>query len=330
MIDTSPAETTTSSPSRSPSRAPSSSLTWATGFALILVALHLLPPEWHRALWYDRALVGSGEWWRLLTGNLVHVGWTHLALDVGALVIGIFVFYEARTPVAWTVALVVCGLATNIGLYFGMKGRVIPACSACTSGSQSIGYSYEAIRFGRATLMAAGGAEELCASEAAVFDTLYATSTRNDTPATTPRPFDRARDGLVIGEGAATLVLEEREHALARGARILGEIVGFGCNSDGTHVTQPESATMAQAMRLALDDAGLPAQAIDYVSAHGTATDRGDIAESQATAEVLGHRVPISPGRAAPCRVPARGARTLASGRRSRSARRRRRAPRAA
>ena len=184
--------------------------------------------------------------------------------------------------------------AVNIGLFFGVKGRVIPTSSACTSGSQGIGYAYEAIRFGRQVVMLAGGAEELSGPGAAVFDTLFATSTRNDTPETTPRPFDRARDGLVIGEGAATLVLEEREHALARGARILGEIVGFGCNSDGTHVTQPESATMAQAMRLALDDAGLPAQAIDYVSAHGTATDRGDIAESQATAEVLGHRVPIS------------------------------------
>ncbi|MBU1664964.1 MAG: beta-ketoacyl-ACP synthase, partial [Gammaproteobacteria bacterium] len=183
--------------------------------------------------------------------------------------------------------------AVNIGLFFGLKGRVIPTSSACTSGSQAIGYAYEAIRFGRQDLMVAGGAEELSALDAAVFDTLFATSTKNDTPELTPRPFDAARDGLVVGEGAATLILEEREHALARGATIYAEIVGFACNSDGAHITQPEAATMATAMRLALSDAGLKAAAIGYVNAHGTATDRGDIAETQATAEVLG-RVPIA------------------------------------
>ncbi len=183
--------------------------------------------------------------------------------------------------------------AVNIGLFFGLKGRVIPTSSACTSGSQAIGYAYEAIRFGRQDRMIAGGAEELSALDAAVFDTLFATSTKNDTPERTPRPFDVARDGLVVGEGAATLILEEREHALARGATIYAEIVGFACNSDGAHITQPEAATMATAMRLALADAGLPPTAIGYVNAHGTATDRGDIAESRATAEVLG-RVPLS------------------------------------
>ncbi|HZX30397.1 MAG TPA: beta-ketoacyl synthase N-terminal-like domain-containing protein, partial [Rhodocyclaceae bacterium] len=120
------------------------------------------------------------------------------------------------------------------------------------------------------------------------------TSTRNDEPERTPRPFDKDRDGLVVGEGAATLVLEEYEHAQARGATILAEIVGFGTNSDGAHITQPEAATMAEALRLALADAALPASAIGYVSAHGTATDRGDVAESHATAEVLGSKVPIS------------------------------------
>jgi 3-oxoacyl-[acyl-carrier-protein] synthase II len=183
--------------------------------------------------------------------------------------------------------------AVNIGLFFGLKGRVIPTSSACTSGSQAIGYAYEAIRFGRQDRMIAGGAEELSALDAAVFDTLFATSTKNDTPELSPRPFDVARDGLVVGEGAATLILEEREHALARGATIHAEIVGFACNSDGAHITQPEAATMATAMRLALKDAGLPPEAIGYVNAHGTATDRGDIAESRATAEVLG-RVPLS------------------------------------
>ncbi len=184
--------------------------------------------------------------------------------------------------------------AVNIGLFFGLKGRVIPTSSACTSGSQGIGYAYEAIRYGKQDLMVAGGAEELSSTAAAVFDTLFATSQKNECPASTPRPFDAGRDGLVVGEGAATLVLEAYEHASARGATILAEIVGFACNADGAHVTQPESDTMAVVMRQALEDAGLPADAIGYVSAHGTATDLGDIAESHATRRVLGPKVPIS------------------------------------
>lgn len=184
--------------------------------------------------------------------------------------------------------------AVNIGLYFGLKGRIIPTSSACTSGSQGIGYAYEAIKYGRQALMVAGGAEELCVTEAAVFDTLYATSTRNDTPETTPRPFDLRRDGLVIGEGAGTLVLEEFERARQRGAKIYAEIVGYGTNADGSHVTQPQSETMEGAMRLALADAGLAPERIGYVSAHGTATELGDIAESHATHQVFGAGVPIS------------------------------------
>lgn len=184
--------------------------------------------------------------------------------------------------------------AVNVGLFFGLRGRVIPTSSACTSGSQGIGYAYEAIRFDRQTIMLAGGAEEISAPGAAVFDTLFATSCRNESPETTPRPFDRDRDGLVIGEGAATLVLEDYEHARARGATIYAEIVGFATNSDGRHITQPESATMAVVMQQALDDAKLPPSAVGYVSAHGTATDRGDIAESRATVSVLGAGKPIS------------------------------------
>jgi len=182
----------------------------------------------------------------------------------------------------------------NIGVFFGATGRVITTSSACTSGSQGIGYAYEAIRSGKQTAMIAGGAEELCATEAAVFDTLFATSTRNDAPHTTPRPFDGTRDGLVIGEGAGTLILEELEHAQARGARIYAELVGFGTNSDGCHVTQPNAATMQEAMRLALEDAGLEPGAIGYVNAHGTATAHGDIAETQATSRMFGPSMPIS------------------------------------
>ncbi|MDQ7996026.1 MAG: beta-ketoacyl-ACP synthase [Luteibacter sp.] len=184
--------------------------------------------------------------------------------------------------------------AVNVGVFFGLRGRIITTSSACTSGSQAIGYGYEAIQQGKQTLMLCGGAEELSGPGAAVFDTLFATSTRNDSPELTPRPFDAKRDGLVVGEGATTLILEEYEHAMARGATIYAEVVGFGTNSDGQHITQPTRETMAAAMRMALADAGLTPDAIGYVSAHGTATDRGDVAETHATADVLGGGVPIS------------------------------------
>lgn len=183
--------------------------------------------------------------------------------------------------------------AVNIGLFFGLTGRIIPTSSACASGSQGIGYAYESILWDKADVMIAGGAEELDVTQAAVFDTLFATSTWNDRPALTPRPYDRDRDGLVIGEGATTLVLEERAHALARGATIHAEVVGFASNSDGHHITQPHAETMGEAMRLALRDARLPAEAIGFVSGHGTATEWGDIAETQATWQVLGPRAPI-------------------------------------
>lgn len=182
----------------------------------------------------------------------------------------------------------------NIGVFFGLKGRVFTTSSACTSGSQGVGYAFEAVRSGAQDIMVAGGAEELCPTEAAVFDTLYATSTFNDRPDTTPRPFDRDRDGLVIGEGACALIVENRDRALARGAKIYAEIVGFETNSDGAHVTQPSSDMMQNVMELALGNAGLDAGAIGYVCAHGTATHRGDIAESHATRNVVGESVPIS------------------------------------
>jgi 3-oxoacyl-[acyl-carrier-protein] synthase II len=184
--------------------------------------------------------------------------------------------------------------AVNIGVFFGVTGRIITTSSACTSGSQGIGYAYEAIVSGKQTAMIAGGAEELCATEAAVFDTLFATSVKNDTPAFTPRPFEAGRDGLVIGEGAGTLILEDMEHAQQRGAKIYAELVGFGTNCDGCHVTQPNTATMKIAMQLALDDAGIAPSDIGYVNAHGTGTQQGDIAESHATRQMFGAAVPIS------------------------------------
>jgi len=184
--------------------------------------------------------------------------------------------------------------AANVGIFFGLRGRIIPTSSACTSGSHAIGYAYESIKHGQQTLMFAGGAEELCPSEAIAFDMLYATSRRNDEPRLTPRPYDRDRDGLVVGEGAGMLVLEELAHAQARGAPIYAELVGFGTNSDGVHVTKPEEATMRIVMELALRDAGLPPSVVGYVNGHGTATEHGDIAESRATSAVFGSRMPLS------------------------------------
>ncbi len=184
--------------------------------------------------------------------------------------------------------------AVNISLYFKTVGRIIPSGTACTSGSLAIGYAYEAIKHGIQDVMIAGGAEEFDITQVAVFDTLYATSTKNDTPEITPAPFDKMRDGLVIGSGAGTLILEEYEHAIARGAKIYAEIVGFGSNTDGMHATQPNRETMAQCMRLALNDANLSATDIGYINLHGTGTIHGDIAESTATESVFGTNTPAS------------------------------------
>ncbi len=184
--------------------------------------------------------------------------------------------------------------AVNVSLFFGIKGRLIPTSSACTSGSQAIGYAFETIRDGRQIAMVAGGAEEMSPGASAVFDTLYATSQKNNTPSLTPSPFDVDRDGLVIGSGAGALVLEEYEHAKARGAKILGEIVGFATNCDATHITQPNSVTIEQCIRSSIDDAGIDSKDIGYICAHGTATTRGDEAESQATSAVFGNKTPFS------------------------------------
>lgn len=182
----------------------------------------------------------------------------------------------------------------NLSLYFKTKGRFIPTGTACTSGSLAIGYAYENIKSGAQDIMIAGGAEEFSPTQIAVFDTLFATSVKNDTPNMTPSPFDSGRDGLVIGEGAGTLILEEYEHAKARGAKIYAEIVGFGTNTDGTHITNPNKDTMAKCMGLALDSAGIRASDIGYINAHGTATKQGDISETTATEEVFGSHTPIS------------------------------------
>jgi 3-oxoacyl-[acyl-carrier-protein] synthase II len=151
------------------------------------------------------------------------------------------------------------------------------------------------VRYGLQDVMLCGGSEEMHLTHAGVFDIMYAASRKyNDTPELTPRPFDAQRDGVVVGEGAATLVLEPLDRARARGATIYAEVIGYGTNCDGIHLTNPSYQGMGNCMRQALDSAALPAEEIDYVNAHGTATELGDIAESRATFEVLGEDVPVS------------------------------------
>lgn len=185
--------------------------------------------------------------------------------------------------------------AANLAQFFGIRGRIIPVNSACTSGAQAIGFAYESIKYGQQDVMVAGGSDEMHYTTAVTFDLMYATSANfNERPELSPRPFDARRDGLVVGEGAGTLILEDREHALARGATILGEIHGFGTNCDGIHMTAPSEPGMRAAMQLALRDAGIGPEHIDYINAHGTATDIGDIAEATATRAVFDRPVPIS------------------------------------
>ncbi len=184
--------------------------------------------------------------------------------------------------------------AANLEVYYQLKGRIITTNTACTSGSQSIGYAYEQIKFGKQDIMIAGGAEEFCPVDAAAFDTLFSTSTKNKTPELTPSAYDKDRDGLVIGEGAGTLILEEYEHAKARGAKIYAELVGFGTTTDGTHITSPNRETIANAIRLSIEDAKIDPSQIGYVNTHGTATIAGDVCESGATYDVFNRAVPVS------------------------------------
>jgi 3-oxoacyl-[acyl-carrier-protein] synthase II len=183
----------------------------------------------------------------------------------------------------------------NLALYFGIRGRTISTCAACVSASQAIGAGFEMIRAGLVDVMICGGAEEMHFTHASIFGIMFATSRAyNDRPDESPRPFDIARDGLVVGEGAGTLVVESYERARARGAHIQAEILGYGTNCDGTHVTSPSREGMAASMRLALKAAELSPDRIQYINAHATATDVGDVAESHAMFDVFGRNVAVS------------------------------------
>jgi 3-oxoacyl-[acyl-carrier-protein] synthase II len=187
--------------------------------------------------------------------------------------------------------------AVNITKMFGITGRVISSSTACTTSSQSIGYGYEAIRFGRQDAMICGGADEYDTTTVAVFDNLLACSTAfNDAPSRTPRPFDIDRDGLVVGEGAGAVLLEEYEAARRRGADILAEVIGFDCNNNGGDLIFPNQDGITATIRNGLQDAGLEPGDVDFISAHATATKMGDVIEANAIHRVFGDASPLVVG----------------------------------
>lgn len=185
--------------------------------------------------------------------------------------------------------------AVNITKMFGIRGRVISSSTACTTSSQSIGFGYEAVKYGLQDAMLCGGADEYDTTTVAVFDNLLACSTDfNATPHLTPRPFDRRRDGLVVGEGAGAVLLEELASAKKRGAIILGEVIGFSCYNNGGDLILPNREGIVLAIEAGLGNAGIDAADVDWISAHATATKMGDVTEAQAIAEVYGDRPRVS------------------------------------
>lgn len=183
----------------------------------------------------------------------------------------------------------------NLSQYFGICGCVLAPCAACASGLQAIGCGFEQIRMGKQDCMVCGGAEELHGTVTASFDLLFATSGGyNDTPHRTPRPFDRDRDGLVCGEGAGVVILESHEHARARNAPMMAEILGYHTCASGVHLSQSNKPSMIQCMTQAMQDAQISAGDVEYVNAHATGTLQGDAEEAEALREVFGDRVPLS------------------------------------
>jgi len=181
--------------------------------------------------------------------------------------------------------------AVNITKMFGITGRVISSSTACTTSSQSIGYGYEAVKYGMQDAMLCGGADEYDTTTVAVFDNLLACSTAfNDAPHLTPRPFDIKRDGLVVGEGAGAVMLEEYDFARKRGAPILAEVLGFACNNNGGDLILPNLNGIRETIRIGLRDAKINADEVDYISAHATGTKMGDVIEAQAIYDVYGNR----------------------------------------
>jgi 3-oxoacyl-[acyl-carrier-protein] synthase II len=185
--------------------------------------------------------------------------------------------------------------ASNVAQALGVTGRILAPAAACSTSCHAVGYAAETIGLGKQDFMLCGGADEFHPLTSGTFDIMNAASTAfNDSPTSTPRPFDRDRDGIVCGEGCGVLLLESLESAAGRGAVILAEITGFATNSDPGSIANPNAASIADCMRLALADAELQPCQVDYVNAHATGTEQGDIAECAAISSVFGSRTPTS------------------------------------
>ena len=199
----------------------------------------------------------------------------------------------------FTVPMMIPNMATGLAaIALGAKGPSSAVATACAAGSNAIGDAFRLLQMGKADAMVCGGAESaITPLGVAGFASAKALSFRNDDPATASRPFDRERDGFVIGEGSGVLVLETLSHAEARGATILAEIVGYGTTCDAHHITSPTPGGVggAAAMRIAMEDGALSAESIDYVNAHGTSTPANDSNETSAIKSALGHRAGVIP-----------------------------------
>ena len=184
--------------------------------------------------------------------------------------------------------------AGQISIRFGLGGPSYSVSTACSSSSHAVGSAFDQIRLGHADVLLTGGADaDVTYTGVGGFNSLHALSTRNDSPETASRPFSKSRDGFVLGEGAACLILEDYEHAKARGAKIYAEIVGVGMTSDAYHMTapDPEGKGAERVMRLAIKDAGLEPEQIDFINTHGTSTPLGDVTEVNAIKRVFGEHV---------------------------------------
>lgn len=192
----------------------------------------------------------------------------------------------------FTITKMISDMTTGlISIRYGLKGPNYVTTSACASSSNAIIDAYDQIRLGRADVIISGGAEAaICNTGVGAFNAMHALSVRNDDPKGASRPFSKSRDGFVIAEGAASLVLEEYEHAVARGAKIYAEIAGTGLTADAYHITapHPEGEGACRVMKAALDEAGLPVESVDYINVHGTSTFAGDIAEAKAIKTLFG------------------------------------------
>jgi 3-oxoacyl-[acyl-carrier-protein] synthase II len=201
----------------------------------------------------------------------------------------------------FTVPMMIPNMASGLAaIALGTKGPSSAVATACAAGSNAIGDAFRLLQLGKADAMVCGGAESaITPLGVAGFASAKALSFRNDDPSTASRPFDKERDGFVIGEGAGILVLETLDHAQARGANVLGEVIGYGMTCDAHHITSPTPGGVggAEAMRLAMDDAGITADGVDYVNAHGTSTPANDKNETSAIKSALGSRalqIPVS------------------------------------